>query len=286
MRDTFEWARASVLRSMLYIDTVKVYVDRKIEVAEKIWLDERCGSIIELGPLRHQEARWRDGIVLHQPSAETLAYISSGFKAHVLSRVDVSLDMLTATRTDAGDLQDFLERRLLQRWRRGDQPVVKYKGTLYYKRAGGRNNLVVYSHRPSKVVAGHSCVHIECRMECAAAIKASGIGNSDDLTKIDLKEQLEKRILLRDLPTYAELQKLGRALHGAGKSRPRLMMRLRDRVVIDRYPMTATVWLRASQGMTRDVGWAVQDVLDTRGLKWARYFRTLPTDWMFREASL
>lgn len=269
-------------RSVSYIDTVKVYVDREIEDTEKIWLDERCGSIIELRALRHQEARWRDGIVLHQPSVEALAYVSSGFRDHLLSRVDISLDLLTATRTDALDLQDYLERRLLQRWRRGNQPVVKMKGTIYYKRAGGRNNLVVYSDRLSKVVAGHPCVHIECRMECAAAIKASGIASVDDLMKTDLKEHLKGRILLRDLPTYAELQKLGRAIHGAGKSRPRLLMRLRDRLAIDRYPMTATVWLRASQGITRDVGWAVQDVLDTRGQKWARHFRVLPTDWMFR----
>lgn len=282
MRGAFEWAKGAVLRSASYIDTVKVYFDREIDVSEKIWFDERCGSIIELGALRYQETRWRDGLTLHQPSVEALAYISSGFDAHVLSRVDIALDLLTATRADALQLQDYLERRLLQRWRRGNEPVVKTRGTVYYKRAGGRNNLVMYSDRTSKVAVGQPCVHIECRMECAAAVKASGIASADDLARTDLKEQLKRRFLLRDLPTYAELQKLGRAIHGTGKSRPRLLMRLRDRMTIDRYPMTATAWLRASQGITRDVGWAVQDVLDIHGLKWARYFRVLPADWMFR----
>lgn len=101
MRGTFEWAKGAVLRSASYIDTVKVYFDREIDVSEKIWFDERCGSIIELGALRYQEARWRDGITLHQPSVEALAYISSGFDAHVLSRVDIALDLLTASRVCA-----------------------------------------------------------------------------------------------------------------------------------------------------------------------------------------
>ncbi len=285
MRDSFEWAKNAVLRSTSYIDTVKVYVDRKIDDAEKIWLDERCGSIREIGPLRYHEARWKDGIVLHQPSAEALAYVSDGFDSHLLSRADVSLDLITGTFVDARSLQDYLEPRLLQKWRRGKQPVVKTRGTLYYKRAGGRNNLVVYSDRLSKIEVGRPCVHIEWRMERAAAIKTSGIASTDDLTKIDLKKLLRDRLSLRDLLSDEELQKLGRAIQGAGKSRPRLPMRLPNRLVIDRYPMAATAWLRASRGNSRDIGWAVQDVLDTHGQRWERYFRPLPMDWMFQVQS-
>jgi hypothetical protein len=282
MRDTIDWAANTVLKSATYFDTVKIYVDRPIDPVEKIWLEERCGSIGETGPLRYQPNRWPDGIVLRQPTDTALAYFEDGFNNYVLSRVDVSLDLMTRSYGDAEDLHAFIERRLVQPWHRGIEPVVKYEGTVYYKRAGGRNNLVQYSDEPSKVT-GQPCVHVEWRMELADAIRRSGLTGTSDLIQLDKKAFFAKRLKLLDLPTYDELRKIGRVLHGVGRSRPRLLMPLRRGVKIDRYPMSATVWLRASQQLGRVHGWAVQDVLDAYGPKWARYFRRLPTDWMFPE---
>lgn len=270
------------MKSVAYIDTVKIYVHREIDPVEKIWLEERCGSIVEVGALNYQPNRWPDGIQLNQPTDAALAYFEDGFNRYVLSRVDVSLDLLTRSTSDAEDLHGYLERRLVQPWHRGSEPVVKFKETVYYKRRGARNNLVQYSDEPSKVT-DQPCVHIEWRMELAEAIKRSSITGTSDLISMDKKAFLRKRLRLRDLPNYEELRKIGRALHGAGKSRPYKYMHLRRGVKIDRYPMSATVWAIASQQLGRTHGWTVQDVLDAYGPKWARYFRKLPTDWMFRD---
>ena len=86
---------------------------------------------------------------------------------------------------------------------------------------------------------------------------------------------------MRDLPDYEGLRRIGRAMASPKqRTRTKKPMYLPRGLVIDRFPMEATVRLRSTAVKGREHGWTVQDVLDKYGPKWAKFFRKLPTDWI------
>jgi hypothetical protein len=219
---------------------------------------------------------------MHQPTTEILRYLSGGFDAHVITRFDVALDLVTRTFGEAEALHNYIERRLVQP-RRSPSGVKRFKSTVYYARASARNNIVIYSDKPSKI-DGRPCCHIEWRIGRGAAVRAAGVDSAADIVALDHRAFWAKRLVLRDLPAGGMLTRLGRQLRGnsAGKSRPR-KVRLGSGVYYDRDAAVASVWLRATA--TAEVGWTVQEALDQRGTQWAKYFPRLPISWMLPGAS-
>lgn len=269
-----------VLDRRSYVDTIKVYFDRRLENSEMAGLASRAGDLLDIGPMQHQEGRWRHGIHLHQPTDECLSIVGDLTNRSLLSRAHITLDLVTGSYTDAEQLAAFIARRLVQPWH-GPSKVRAFKKTLYYREAGSRRNLAMYYDRRPKTGPGDHCVHIEWRLETADGVKGACFRGPETLAGFGYAPFLRRNLILREYPTeLKDLARIGRALAGLGGSGRRNVMRLPGGRYVDRFPMAATAWLRSSQEPHRWYGPAVQDVLDTYGPKWARYFPKLPIDWM------
>ncbi len=107
-----------------YVDTVQVLIQPPLYSPDRI----REIEDINPGAFFYRTTRkcwpWTRFLILHQPSDEALALINQSSPEHLVTRCDVSLDLITDTREDAAAVQSFLTGHLIQRWR-GKRKVVE-----------------------------------------------------------------------------------------------------------------------------------------------------------------
>jgi hypothetical protein len=188
-RDTGSWLRPGttapvqafdVIDAVAYLDTIELWVFRRLPDGLLSSLRKEYGSRFIFEPLWVTPAGQvrRSKITIHQPTAATLAALDSlkprPFTVH---RVDIAVDFLVATTDEARLLQDFLDRYVIQKWRRPDHRRHVELTTSYWKDdAGSPRNIALYSDRPSKVSLG-PCGHFEMRFKSTRTCNAAGFSS-------------------------------------------------------------------------------------------------------------
>lgn len=167
----------------LFIDTAQVLLPYPLSRADRARLDQLLRH-----PAKHFGTKaWRYSrrVLMRQPSAAALTYLSKIAPRATVNRVDVAYDISMPTRTLAAALHAQVRRALVQHWR-GRRRMNVIGGTDYWAgSAWERRSVVVYSDRVSKVT-GKPCVHIETRFATAAACRRAGLGTPLDLVNADL----------------------------------------------------------------------------------------------------
>lgn len=266
-----------------YIDTVKFFVPEEVPDALRAGMLSAGFAGFVCKP---EEMPMRSGwhsLVMHQPTRSGLEFVESNFDRYVISRVDVSLDLVVADRLKALQLKDFLRGHLIQRWK-PKRPAKDCKTTAYYARANARNGLVIYGDKPSKI-SGDSCCHLEWRINGAGACHSAGFSEVRDLLELNHTAFWERRLPLYDLPSgQAGLEKLGRFLSPTKKGVPTFIPIGRGNLRLNRFVRVASSHLRS---LVRHEGSAeptVQDVVDLLGPTVKNRLIKLPHDWMLPNA--
>ena len=130
--------------------------------------------------------RYPVSVTFNQPTRDILLELDSLLDMTVpvyINRVELALDVLTNTASDAEVLQHRVARMVEKRWERNG--AFESSGTVYIGRGSGRSQMVLYSDRPSKVQRGRSCLHIEYRLRTVSKVREIGIRLVGDLVNFD-----------------------------------------------------------------------------------------------------
>jgi hypothetical protein len=197
-----------ILARVVYVDTFCSWTTRRLEQYEYDTLDSPCGTFhcANKGPMKYHPT-WRLKFVCHQPQAEVFELLAGLPRCKVLlSRVDIALDLLTNTRTEAEEVKAILDRHLVMAWH-GMQKLSRVKETTYFGGRPARNNIAIYSDRPSKV-NGSPCCHTEWRITGAQPVRAAGV----DLNHLDpvgmFTRMARRRLKFAALTDHAKLGKI------------------------------------------------------------------------------
>ncbi len=196
-----------------YIDTIKVWLPRRLSEAETYALIEACAP----GTMPHN-ATWsfrgwtlRQRWILQQPSPDALELLQGLFGDRVhLNRVHLALDFLVHSVDDAWRLNWWFDEVQVRPFR-GMPHFVRPRGfnTTYYAPLEAPWNIVRYPDKPSKLT-GDPCLHVEARLQGARAPQAEGVGSLSALLALDHEAFWHQWLLL----LQADLVQLGFVLIG------------------------------------------------------------------------
>ena len=182
-----------ILDRITYIDSVWILIrnDDHFNNKDKAELEQSCRSVrSEIIDARQNRLgnKYGQRVKLQLPSDEAFLwldkrYCSNGDDRILITRVDCALDYIVHNIIDAEELQGFFEAHLIQLWHR-ESVVNHYKGTIYYRENGSRNNIALYPDKPSKIT-GQPCHHLEYKTIGADALRCINIFNITDLVDFD-----------------------------------------------------------------------------------------------------
>src|SRR6266436_2361843 len=152
---------------------------------------------------------------LQQPTTTTLEALSdiqhqpTKLPTFVVHRVDIAVDFLCRTSTEAELATEFLQHRSQQNYRLRKHRSQQVQTTAYAKNdPKARRNICIYGDRRSKVT-GDWCVHFEMRFRGSRACKAVGLNSILSLIEgFDVMTMLEHQSKL----TVIDRDKLDRAV--------------------------------------------------------------------------
>jgi hypothetical protein len=174
-----------------YIDTIECFFPRERyrQAVERGEPFERIGRIIPCKTRKGFRIGYR--LAVNHPSALTLQRVERVAQRYggILCRVDVAVDMQMPSAADAKELNDWIVRHAVLRWRRkGPMDDYENGGVGWVQRKGKRRyprNIVIYADKPNRITGDDNCVHMELRFLNAASLKRQGIRNVSDLTHIN-----------------------------------------------------------------------------------------------------
>ncbi len=186
--------------AVAYVDTLALLVQRRLPNRLLSWLRRNYGRQLTFEPsvITPEGIVTRPKIVIHQPTAETLEVLRAMRPApFVVHRVDIAVDFLFQTGEEARLAQAYLDRHVIQKWRRRNHEHRVVITTSYWKRErAAARNIALYSDRPSKVSLG-PCSHLEMRFKGARACRAVGLSNLADLAAgVDVQALLKRQAKL------------------------------------------------------------------------------------------
>lgn len=187
---------------------------------------------------------------LPQPTMAALEFLAARRRDHVVSYIELALDLIVDDQQDLDALAHFLDRHLVQTWHRGK--IVVQGATRYWRPRASARNLVVYPDRHSKITGEVHCLHVEMRLLGAEAVRRAGIGAIADITNFDHRAFWRRHLRLVDI----DREKLSLAVRRTRcrKSAPA------DRAGI-RLRTAADYFAAAASRQDRPIG-AAQDVID------------------------
>jgi hypothetical protein len=228
---TLEEAAQKCLQRVAFFDKVTLWFADRPPRRVRDRLAARCrgGIIWHDGPMSYRDAQgqqwkrrdWRYKGDLLQPTPQAFQYLMGRYPAreqgrrqlYLINGCEVALDLITASRHDAWLLHDCMEMYLVKRWH-GKQRLKHVGkrgagGTTYYgqRRKGPRNDLALYSDKPSKVVAGQPCCHLEWRAQSAQALRRLGIATVADLAGFAFRSFWERRLVLKQVSSSLAIGK-------------------------------------------------------------------------------
>lgn len=167
-----------------------------------------CRGGVHAAASKQRWGYWR--VSLPQPSREAVELLASLPRGTVqMTKLEVANDLVVASKRDAYALDDWVQRRLYQRW--GRKPAIRKPGFAQRQTnasaAYGGRRIACYSDRVSKA-AGQPCTHVEVRICGAAVLRRAALRTIDDLFAIDARELFAKSVGLAE----ANFDRLRRSL--------------------------------------------------------------------------
>jgi len=211
-----------ILDKITYIDTVWLLIskDEHFDETELAELEQYCRSVklTEVGPRRRRLMgdKWGQRLNIQLLTMDALLWLHNRFDVYgknliLMTRVDFSLDLTTYSLRDAQQLQAYFNCHLVQKWH-GAGIVCFDNGTMYFRCRKSRNNIAVYSGRPSKIT-NTSCCHFDWRICKADTLRRAGFHSIEDLINWNPYEFWKKRLVLMEMDFY----KLGKIYNDMGR---------------------------------------------------------------------
>ncbi len=168
-----------------YIDSVFLTSSRLIHPGFVAEMRQSCGTIYP--PKMHTFDRGLSvTMALHQPSKEAIARLADEPMIKITG-VQVALDLVTRTFTEADRMQSFLRTRLVSRSRNG-KGIVRRGSTDYFgleRHQGPNTGFAMYAGKPSKPSENRPCAHLEIRVRGAAHLRRLGLRSPEELISLN-----------------------------------------------------------------------------------------------------
>jgi hypothetical protein len=187
---------ALILDHVVYIDTVKFLAKQEVAPSVREALSvTNCGAIAYKGS-RAMQYPYR--VELQRPSPETLLRIADLLPGHILSELQLALDLFTDSLEIAETLAREWNLTLTLRWR-GNSKTGRSHDTFYgaarktqptITARKTRRNWANYADLPSKLI-NQPVVHFEPRYASAALCYGRGLRTAGDLLAHDLTKMIE-----------------------------------------------------------------------------------------------
>ena len=208
MHNLYPDFKQKIKGTISYYDTIEIWLTREICKSEMENL-KLLGKVRVRSIKKYHRRNYTKRLILSQPSIGLLKLLDeilsrSDPQDYVLTRVDIALDLITEKSVHADYLKRKIDFHLIQGWRGKSVKVVVEKETIYFRGIGSRNNICIYSDKPSKMT-DEPCCHIEWRMKSTHAIAAKSIKSILDLIHFDHEEFWKSRLKL----VSVDLFKLG-----------------------------------------------------------------------------
>lgn len=203
------------VESLAYFDTVVVLVLGELDATDKNFLSDHCGSPVH--PRSSKRPGWTR-IQLQQPNQVALQRLADIWETFdprpCLSRIDVALDLTTATTEQAIQLTRWIEARLFKR-HHGRQTVKRFLNSRYTaSRAARTLNIATYGDKASKVT-GEPCAHLEFRMQRARVCRNQGLHSAKHLIDLNFRDFLVRNFALREI----DYLQMARQAKGRGRAK-------------------------------------------------------------------
>lgn len=205
-------------RRVGYVDTTEFYLTRALTVQQLSQLRSLNDGQGDQFQIRYPPGagwrKWWGRLRLQRPTEAAIRYLEAIAPEHCCRRVDVALDLCTATFDESEKLQRLLNGMLVQKWH-GKRRTNNVAETVYsscYARTA--RNLVMYSGRRSKATKT-PCCHLEARYMGRDVCERAGLYTAGDLlaksptnpTGLDHHEIWQREVALKVL-TKPGIQKL------------------------------------------------------------------------------
>jgi hypothetical protein len=130
-------------------------------------------------------------IRITRPHLRAVEFLHAAAPDHVMNRLDVALDLMTATPADAETLRRFLDRHVIQKWhgRRRCTVVEGTTVTTYYAAPWQGRNLVIYPK-------GSDRIRVEVRLFGMQALRRYGLQSGVAPLQLDFEALFQRNICL------------------------------------------------------------------------------------------
>jgi len=194
-----------VLARTSYVDSIEIQQNRFFRTDFLKYAKAECGSTFGPEMFFTYGGRTRQRLWLHQPTRHALDNLRD--KDCSIFQVQVALDLLCASESNARTLQKHIEAGLIQSVH-PYEPMTHVETTTYLafsRPRGTGTRIALYSDRTSKVHAEFFCCHIEFRIQGAAALRDAGLSSADEIIRLNHREFWAQNIRLVHLPDADEL---------------------------------------------------------------------------------
>ncbi len=190
-----------IISPIPYIDKVKLWTYRPLIDSDMRTLESLSGRKPDCRSKKkkYYPYNYRYLLTVSQPRDEAFSFLDKVLEGrYFLNYIEFALDLITETRLDAEEVQDFLDEHQIKLWR-GKQQLGYYQTTTYSSKDRWVNNKIVrYSDKPSKMTGTDGC-HVEWRMCRALTVRKAGINNLLNLIDFDHHNFWKKRFQLREI---------------------------------------------------------------------------------------
>jgi len=195
---------AEVLQRLSYIDTIHIILRTSIGADQYKSLFSLCIGETRTRRSEYGPGRFHNIVELHRPTREAIEMLRSITQdvddAVRIVRVDIALDLVTATETESQLLQDYMLGGFMPT-ASPRVPVKFVNSTGYFNKDTKAGEVfVLYSDRPCKV-NGRPCLHVESRIKGAAALRRIGLRDFQGILDLNYTEFWRKRLRLQVMPS-------------------------------------------------------------------------------------
>jgi hypothetical protein len=177
-------------RTIIYIDTVHILVPHRLSSEEY----DAIRTASRGAQSYRTQCPGRIAYHIQCPTARCLEQLDLIYPDHIVTRVDVAVDLLVANADTARAL--CAETRLIvTQPRHGKRKASDFETTRYLAGRGSPRNIAIYADRPSKIT-NRPAVHIEIRYSGAHMCRRRGVRRAGDLLQFDPGAYLDRDIRL------------------------------------------------------------------------------------------
>jgi hypothetical protein len=286
-----ESAARLIAQSRSYIDSVEIQQKRYFRADFIKAVQSACKSTYGPNEWDTYGGRILLSLWLHQPQPPALVHVRDRGITTSIVRVEVALDLITASYADARMLQAFFVRHLFPSVRPGEN--VTWKETTAYfaynSALGAGTSVAIYADKESKAVPGAPCCHIEWRISGSKALADASLRTPSQLLSLDHTAFWRRALRLVETPVPEQIGALW--LRGFTSSRSKLPRQFPFRSRSESLRRVPSVFLRPHSGEDGEVTsnndlavYLYQRRKAFTGQSIASLFRPAPNEWLLPPA--